>query len=111
MKVSLLLRTCTRLFAHLIRQPTAPATLQQSVLCCRGTPHEEPELTDTYTDLDPRVFQAVYFKLLETMGMLKEQLENMGMQQDKLIELEIDMAAPFKATLFPILAEASEKKV
>lgn len=45
------------------------------------------------------------------MNMLREQLENMGLQQDQLIELGLDMAGPLRTSLFPILAEASEKKV
>ncbi|CDJ27533.1 LOW QUALITY PROTEIN: uncharacterized protein EMH_0088230 [Eimeria mitis] len=75
-----------------------------------GTEAHEPEVANTFTDLDPRVFQAVYCKLLETMTMLREQLEHMGLQQDQLIELELDMAGPLRTSLFPILAEASEKK-
>ncbi|CDJ49289.1 hypothetical protein, conserved [Eimeria brunetti] len=75
-----------------------------------GTAAHESEATNTFTDLDPRVFQAVYCKLLETMSTLKEQLEHMGLQQDQLIELELDMAGPLRTSLFPILAEASEKK-
>lgn len=97
--------------ASLLRQADRLISLQQSILCCRGAPIEEPELTTPFTDLDPRVFQAVYCKLLETMGMIKDQLEHMGLQQDKLIELQIDMATPLKTSLFPVLAEASEKKV
>ncbi|CDI84805.1 hypothetical protein, conserved [Eimeria praecox] len=91
-------------------QPTRPNIFQPSVLCCKGKAAHEPEVTQTFTDLDPRVFQAVYCKLLETMSMLREQLEHMGMQQDQLIELELDMAGPLRTSLFPILAEASEKK-
>ena len=45
------------------------------------------------------------------MSMLKEQLQHMGLQQDQLIELELDVSGPLRSSLFPVLAEASEKKV
>ncbi|KAL8433803.1 hypothetical protein ACSSS7_003599 [Eimeria intestinalis] len=42
---------------------------QQSILCCKGAIEEEPDLEDTLNDLDPRIFQAVYWKLLDSMAM------------------------------------------
>lgn len=98
-------------FTHCVRQPNRPKKFQPSVLCCKGTAAHESEVANTFTDLDPRVFQAVYCKLLETMSMLKEQLQHMGLQQDQLIELELDVSGPLRSSLFPVLAEASEKKV
>ncbi|KAL8270980.1 hypothetical protein Esti_005101 [Eimeria stiedai] len=83
---------------------------QQSILCCKGALEEEPDLEDTLNDLDPRVFQAVYWKLLDSMAMVKDQLDHLQMHQDKLIELGIDIAPPLKASILPTLAEASEKK-
>ncbi|KAL8453052.1 hypothetical protein Emag_002012 [Eimeria magna] len=83
---------------------------QQSILCCKGALEEEPDLEDTLNDLDPRIFQAVYWKLLDSMTMVKDQLDHLGMHQDKLIELGIDIAPPLRASILPTLAEASEKK-
>ncbi|KAL8427177.1 hypothetical protein Efla_006804 [Eimeria flavescens] len=84
--------------------------IQQSILCCKETPAEEPEISTSYTDLDPRVFQAVYWKLLDSMSLVKDQMKHLRMQQDKLVELEIDIASPLKASILPTLSEASEKK-
>lgn len=100
-----------RLYILFRSQADQPVKFHRSILCCKGAPSEEPQPKKYFGDLDPRVFQAVYWKLLESMSMVKEQLEQIGVEQDKLIELEIDVEAPLKTSIFPLLAEASEKKV
>ncbi|XP_026193218.1 uncharacterized protein LOC113147307 [Cyclospora cayetanensis] len=91
-------------------QQIHPKSLHEAILWCKSKKHAEGESTITFPDLDPRAFQAVYCKLLETMGTLGSKLQLLGAHQDTLIELELDMGGPLKSALLPVLTEASEKK-
>lgn len=84
---------------------------KEALLCCQKTPHEDAVVAEQSMELDPRIFQAIYFKILETQALVSSSVSVLEATEERLVEAQIDSSTPLKSLVMPLLAEASEKKV